>query len=60
MIDYPLCQKCAMAIVEWNKERSVGKLVGCKECDKIKSFADAIQLCPLIGKKAGEKINGRL
>jgi hypothetical protein len=51
-----------MAIVEWEEKPAyrIATLVGCKECDKIKSFDDAKQLCPLIGKKAGEKINGRL
>lgn len=51
MIDFPLCNKCCKAIIEWKEEKGfrIGTLTGCKECDKIKSFEDAKRLCPLIG-----------
>jgi hypothetical protein len=53
MIDMPFCHKCCDAILE-DKEYPVGgiakDLVGCKVNDKIKSYGDACELCPLLSK----------
>lgn len=44
----PLCYKCVSAIIEQHGGNDWSKVVGCKECDEIKSYDDARTKCPLL------------
>ena len=46
----PMCWKCASKILE-EKEQGVTQLIGCTECDQIKSYKDAKKYCPLLTNK---------
>lgn len=48
MKQIPLCHKCNSAIIEFSEFFQHSTLTGCKECDTIKSYADAKEQCPLL------------
>ena len=50
-----MCWKCSSGILADDKENKGAKvLAGCKDCDSIKSYEDAKELCPLIVRASRE------
>ena len=45
----PICWKCVSKIMKPSTDNSM-TLIGCKECDRIHTYADAEKLCPLLPK----------
>lgn len=54
MKQIPMCWKCREAITELNLAYDCRELTGCQMCDKIKSYNDAKQYCPLITETKNE------